>query len=41
MDFQQAPYTHAQKGQTYRPSEMAEDGFTLLIMGFTGPKAAT
>lgn len=38
-NFRVTPYVHAQNGQTYHVYEMDRDGFTLLAMGFTGPKA--
>ncbi len=38
-NFRLTPYVNAQNGQTYRCFEMDRDGFTLLAMGFTGPKA--
>jgi Rha family phage regulatory protein len=37
--FVQAPYIHPQNGQSYRAFDMDQEGFTLLAMGFTGPKA--
>lgn len=39
LNYQQTPYVNAQNGQAYRCFEMDRDGFTLLAMGFTGPKA--
>ncbi|PWJ88404.1 Rha family phage regulatory protein [Mesorhizobium loti] len=39
LKFRQTPYVEAQNGQTYRSYEIHRDGFTLLAMGFTGPKA--
>lgn len=41
LNFEETPYVNAQNGQTYRCFEMDRDGFTLLAMGFTGPKAVT
>lgn len=35
----QTLYTHPQNGQQYRMFIMDRDGFTLLVMGFTGAKA--
>lgn len=37
--FSHTPYVEDQNGQTYRSFDMDRDGFTLLAMGFTGPKA--
>ncbi|WP_286084191.1 Rha family transcriptional regulator [Agrobacterium sp. FDAARGOS_525] len=39
LNFEEAPYTNEQNGQTYRAFDMTRDGFTLLAMGFTGAKA--
>lgn len=38
VNFVETPYIHPQNGQTYRLFEMTRDGFTLLVMGFTGTK---
>lgn len=37
--FGETPYVELQNGQTYRAFEMTRDGFALLAMGFTGPRA--
>lgn len=37
--FMQTSFVNAQNGQTYRAFDMTRDGFTLLVMGFTGKKA--
>lgn len=37
--FGETPYIHPQNGQTYRIFEMNQDGFALLVMGFTGDRA--
>ena len=39
-NFAHTPYTHAQNGQTYNMYRMTRDGFTFLVMGFTGKSAA-
>lgn len=36
--FKPAPYV-AQNGETYGSYDMTKDGFTLLVMGYTGAKA--
>ena len=38
-NFGQTPYVDPQNGQTYKSYDLTKDGFTLLAMGFTGPKA--
>ncbi|MFE3836936.1 Rha family transcriptional regulator [Pseudogemmobacter sonorensis] len=38
-NFAQTPYVDAQNGQTYQMYEMTRDGYSLLVMGFTGKKA--
>lgn len=38
-NFGQTPYVDPQNGRTYRSFDMDRDGFTILAMGFTGPKA--
>lgn len=38
-NFEQAPYVDPQNGQTYHMYEMTRDGYTMLVMGFTGRKA--
>jgi len=35
----ESSYVHDQNGETYRKFDMTRDGFSLLVMGFTGPKA--
>lgn len=37
--FYESYYTHEQNKQTYREFLMNRDGFTLLVMGFTGKRA--
>ena len=37
--FIEAEYQHSQNKQIYKYYEMTRDGFSLLIMGFTGSKA--
>ena len=38
-NFGECPYKSAKGGRTYRSFDMDQEGFTLLAMGFTGPKA--
>ena len=38
-NFGETPYIHPQNGQTYRMYEMTKDGFSFLVMGYTGEKA--
>jgi Rha family phage regulatory protein len=38
-NFGQTPYVDAQNGQTYQMYEMTRDGYSMLVMGFTGRKA--
>jgi len=38
-NFEQTSYVHPQNGQEYRMFLMDRDGFSLLVMGFTGNKA--
>jgi len=38
-NFGYTPYIHPQNGQKYHYYEMNQDGFTLLVMGYTGEKA--
>lgn len=40
LNFKQTPYTHPQNGQTYHEYIITRDGFTFLVMGFTGSEAA-
>jgi len=37
--FVMVPWTTPQNGQTYWSYDMTRDGFTLLVMGYTGPDA--
>lgn len=37
--FVESFYVNSQNGQTYRKYDMTQDGFCLLVMGFTGDKA--
>ena len=37
--FFKTTYTHPQNGQTYPLYLMNRDGFSLLVMGFTGKSA--
>ena len=39
-NFAETPYVHPQNGQTYPMFSMTKDGFTFLVMGYTGAKAA-
>ncbi|WP_434286315.1 Rha family transcriptional regulator [Celeribacter sp. SCSIO 80788] len=38
-NFAQTPYVDGQNGQTYQMYEMTRDGYSMLVMGFTGKKA--
>jgi Rha family phage regulatory protein len=38
-NFGHTPYKHPQNGQTYQKCLMTEQGFTLLVMGYTGKRA--
>ena len=38
-NFGETLYTHPQNGQTYKMYEMTKDGFSFLVMGYTGEKA--
>lgn len=38
-NFGDTPYTHPQNGQTYKMYQMTKDGFSFLVMGYTGDKA--
>lgn len=40
LNFGETPYTHPQNGQEYPMYEMTKDGFSFLVMGYTGAKAA-
>lgn len=39
VNFNLTPYVHPQNGRTYRYYDMIKDGFTELVMGFTGKEA--
>ena len=39
LNFEDTPYVDAQNGQTYQMYEMTRDGYSMLVMGFTGKKA--
>lgn len=39
LNFEDTPYTHSQNGQTYKMYTMTKDGFSFLVMGYTGEKA--
>lgn len=39
LNFEETPYVDAQNGQTYQMYEMTRDGYSMLVMGFTGKKA--
>ncbi|WP_051359950.1 Rha family transcriptional regulator [Adhaeribacter aquaticus] len=39
-NFGHTPYVHPQNGQSYPMYEMTKDGFSFLVMGYTGGKAA-
>ena len=38
-NFGETPDIHPQNGQTYRMYEMTKDGFSFLVMGYTGERA--
>ena len=38
-NFADTPYTNPQNGQTYSEYLITKDGLTMLVMGYTGPKA--
>ena len=38
-NFAHTPYVHPQNGQVYHYYEMTKDGFSFLVMGYTGAKA--
>ena len=38
-NFGHTPYIHPQNGQEYHYYEMTKDGFSFLVMGYTGKKA--
>lgn len=39
LNFEHTPYIHPQNGQTYPMYEITKDGFSFLVMGYTGEKA--
>lgn len=39
LNFAHTPYVDPQNGQTYQMYEMTRDGYSMLVMGFTGKKA--
>lgn len=39
-NFVETSYVHPQNGQTYPMYEMTKDGFSFLVMGYTGAKAS-
>lgn len=39
LNFEETPYVDAQNGQPYQMYEMTRDGYSMLVMGFTGKKA--
>lgn len=39
LNFEETPYVDPQNGQTYQMYEMTRDGYSMLVMGFTGKKA--
>lgn len=39
LNFEETPYINEQNGQTYPMYIMDRDGFTLLVMGYTGKRA--
>ncbi|CAO3426730.1 Rha family transcriptional regulator [Azospirillum argentinense] len=41
LNFEEAPYVDPQNGQTYKAFAMTKNGFTYLVQGYTGSKAAT
>ena len=38
-NFGETPYVEPSNGQTYQMYEMTRDGYSMLVMGFTGKKA--
>lgn len=40
LNFEETPYVDPQNGQTYKTFSMTKNGFTYLVQGYTGPKAA-
>lgn len=39
LNFEHTPYTHPQNKQTYSAYQMTKNGFSFLVMGYTGEKA--
>lgn len=39
LNFQETPYIHPQNGQEYKMYYITKDGFSFLVMGYTGEKA--
>lgn len=39
LNFEETTYTNHQNNQTYKKYLMTEDGFTILVMGYTGSEA--
>ena len=39
LNFEETPYVDASNGQTYQMYEMTRDGYSMLVMGFTGKAA--
>jgi len=39
LNFEETPYSDPQNGQAYHMYEMTRDGYSMLVMGFTGKKA--
>ncbi|WP_247744664.1 phage regulatory protein/antirepressor Ant [Sulfitobacter sp. R18_1] len=39
LNFEETPYVEPSNGQTYQMYEMTRDGYSMLVMGFTGKKA--
>lgn len=39
LNFEHTPYVHPQNGQTYPMYEITKDGFSFLVMGYTGREA--
>lgn len=40
LNFEETPYKHPQNGQIYTKVNMTQDGFTFLVMGYTGKESA-
>jgi anti-repressor protein len=40
LNFEVTPYVHEQNGQTYLKYLITQDGFSFLVMGYTGKEAA-